>query len=154
MIAADDTDFHPKLGEPERQDQASGAGANDQNITPLHFALHPSASPIAGVSRPRSAVRECWSASAFKSGGLAATEPKTSRKSMAMTIGPISEKACRRGSPGVTSPRAWARAMIPVTIPSGGIGRAVSLRLAGDGFAVVVNYAGNEAKADEGIGRT
>jgi len=31
----------------------------------------------------------------------------------------------------------------------GGIGRAVSLRLAGDGFAVVVNYAGNEAKADE-----
>ena len=34
-----------------------------------------------------------------------------------MTIGPMSEKACRRGSPGVTSPRAWARAMIPVTIP-------------------------------------
>jgi 3-oxoacyl-[acyl-carrier protein] reductase len=36
-----------------------------------------------------------------------------------------------------------------VTGASGGIGRAVSLRLAGDGFAVVVNYAGNEAKADE-----
>src|SRR3984893_15269885 len=38
-----------------------------------------------------------------------------------------------------------------VTGASGGIGRAVSLRLAGDGFAVVVNYAGNAAKADEAV---
>src|SRR5262245_52267708 len=32
---------------------------------------------------------------------------------------------------------------------SGGIGRAVALRLAHDGFAVVLNYAGNAAKAEE-----
>jgi 3-oxoacyl-[acyl-carrier protein] reductase len=35
-----------------------------------------------------------------------------------------------------------------VTGASGGIGRAVALRLAKDGFAVVVNYAGNAAKAE------
>jgi len=35
-----------------------------------------------------------------------------------------------------------------VTGGSGGIGRAVALRLARDGFAVVVNYAGNAAKAE------
>jgi 3-oxoacyl-[acyl-carrier protein] reductase len=36
-----------------------------------------------------------------------------------------------------------------VTGASRGIGRAVSIRLAGDGFAVAVNYAGNAAKAAE-----
>src|SRR5256885_3964885 len=36
-----------------------------------------------------------------------------------------------------------------ITGASGGIGRAVALRLARDGFAVVVNYAGNTAKAEE-----
>src|SRR5262250_1563746 len=36
-----------------------------------------------------------------------------------------------------------------VTGGSGGIGRAVALRLARDGFAVVVNYAGNAAKAEK-----
>jgi 3-oxoacyl-[acyl-carrier protein] reductase len=36
-----------------------------------------------------------------------------------------------------------------VTGASRGIGRAVALRLAADGFAVVVNYAGNLAKAEE-----
>lgn len=36
-----------------------------------------------------------------------------------------------------------------VTGASGGIGRAVALRLARDGFAVAVNYAGNSAKAQE-----
>jgi 3-oxoacyl-[acyl-carrier protein] reductase len=36
-----------------------------------------------------------------------------------------------------------------VTGASGGIGHAVALRLARDGFAVVVNYAGNAARADE-----
>jgi 3-oxoacyl-[acyl-carrier protein] reductase len=36
-----------------------------------------------------------------------------------------------------------------VTGASRGIGRAVALRLARDGFAVVVNYAGNTAKAQE-----
>jgi 3-oxoacyl-[acyl-carrier protein] reductase len=35
-----------------------------------------------------------------------------------------------------------------ITGASGGIGRAVTLRLARDGFAVVVNYAGNAAKAE------
>jgi 3-oxoacyl-[acyl-carrier protein] reductase len=34
-----------------------------------------------------------------------------------------------------------------VTGGSRGIGRAVAIRLAGDGLAVVVNYAGNAAKA-------
>src|ERR1700735_602822 len=36
-----------------------------------------------------------------------------------------------------------------VTGASRGIGRAVALRLARDGFAVVVNYAGNREKAVE-----
>ena len=36
-----------------------------------------------------------------------------------------------------------------VTGASRGIGRAVAIRLAHDGFAVVVNYAGNATKADE-----
>jgi 3-oxoacyl-[acyl-carrier protein] reductase len=36
-----------------------------------------------------------------------------------------------------------------VTGASGGIGRVVAARLARDGYAVVVNYAGNPGKADE-----
>ena len=36
-----------------------------------------------------------------------------------------------------------------VTGASRGIGRAIALRLAADGFAVVVNFAGNTAKAEE-----
>lgn len=39
-----------------------------------------------------------------------------------------------------------------VTGSSRGIGRAVALRLARDGFAVVVNYAGNRAGADQTVG--
>src|SRR5439155_18772123 len=78
----DDADFHPELSEPERQDQARGTGANDQNVAVLHFVLRPSVSPAVGSSRPRSAARACWSASVCKSGGLA----QTSRKSMAITI--------------------------------------------------------------------
>src|SRR5271167_4889435 len=36
-----------------------------------------------------------------------------------------------------------------VTGASRGIGRSIALRLAADGFGVVVNYAGNAAKAEE-----
>jgi 3-oxoacyl-[acyl-carrier protein] reductase len=36
-----------------------------------------------------------------------------------------------------------------VTRSSRGIGRVVAIRLAHDGFAVVVNYAGNTAQAEE-----
>jgi len=39
-----------------------------------------------------------------------------------------------------------------VTGASGGIGQAVALRLAGDGFAVAVHYSGNAAKADATVG--
>ncbi len=39
-----------------------------------------------------------------------------------------------------------------VTGGSRGIGRAIALRLAADGFAVAVNYAGNAAKAQETVG--
>ena len=38
-----------------------------------------------------------------------------------------------------------------VTGASGGIGRAVALRLAKDGFSVAVNYAGNIANAEEAV---
>jgi 3-oxoacyl-[acyl-carrier protein] reductase len=38
-----------------------------------------------------------------------------------------------------------------VTGASGGIGRAVALRLAQDGFSVAANYAGNGAKAEEAV---
>jgi 3-oxoacyl-[acyl-carrier protein] reductase len=36
-----------------------------------------------------------------------------------------------------------------VTGASRGIGRSIALRLAADGFGVVVNFAGNAAKAEE-----
>lgn len=39
-----------------------------------------------------------------------------------------------------------------VTGASRGIGRSIALRLARDGFAVVVNYAGNEAAAQDVVG--
>jgi 3-oxoacyl-[acyl-carrier protein] reductase len=39
--------------------------------------------------------------------------------------------------------------MAIITGASGGIGRAVAKRLAKDGFAIVVHYAGNPAKAEE-----
>jgi 3-oxoacyl-[acyl-carrier protein] reductase len=45
---------------------------------------------------------------------------------------------------------AGARTAI-VTGASGGIGRAVALKLAGDGLSVTVGYAGNAAKAKEAV---
>ena len=38
-----------------------------------------------------------------------------------------------------------------VTGASGGIGRAVAEKLAGDGMTVVVHYAGNRARAEETV---
>ncbi|MCD4527276.1 SDR family oxidoreductase [Nocardioides sp. cx-173] len=49
-----------------------------------------------------------------------------------------------------TTARATGRVAI-VTGGSGGIGRAVAQRLAGDDFCVVVNYAGGTAAADETV---
>src|SRR6516162_9514873 len=40
----DNADLYSKPRQPERQDQSSGTGANDQDITLLHFVLHPSVS--------------------------------------------------------------------------------------------------------------
>jgi len=40
-----------------------------------------------------------------------------------------------------------------VTGASGGIGREVAQRLARDGFAVVVGYAGNTAHADDVVAK-
>ena len=62
-----DADFHPELTQPERQGQAGGTGADDQNVAVHHFVLRSSAWPAVGISMPRSAVRACWSASARKS---------------------------------------------------------------------------------------
>jgi 3-oxoacyl-[acyl-carrier protein] reductase len=40
-----------------------------------------------------------------------------------------------------------------ITGGNSGIGGAVALRLARDGFAIVVNYAGNTAKAEEVVNK-
>lgn len=47
------------------------------------------------------------------------------------------------------SPAASTAPSVIVTGASRGIGRAIALRLAADGFNIVVNYAGNAAKAQE-----
>ncbi|MFD5627840.1 MULTISPECIES: SDR family oxidoreductase [unclassified Streptomyces] len=48
-------------------------------------------------------------------------------------------------------PSTSARRVAIVTGGSRGIGRETAERLASDGFAVVVNYAGNEAEADKAV---
>ena len=45
--------------------------------------------------------------------------------------------------------RALSQGLVSLTGASRGIGRTIALRLAADGFGVVVNYAGNAAKAEE-----
>lgn len=63
-----------------------------------------------------------------------------------MTDNDITTTIPTTGSAGPADPR-----VAIVTGGSRGIGRAVSQKLAADGFVVVVNYAGNTAAADETV---
>ena len=45
-----------------------------------------------------------------------------------------------------------AKKVAIITGGSGGIGRVVAKRLANDGFAIAVHYAGNPAKAESVVG--
>src|SRR5271170_4059946 len=88
----DDAHLNPKLGEPERQDQAGGTGADDQNVAVPHFVLRSSAalSPVAGVNRPRSSVWVCWPASALQIGRIGLGPAEDLAKQHGHHHGPIS----------------------------------------------------------------
>src|SRR4051794_4855041 len=63
------------------------------------------------------------------------------------------EARCRpaNGVPPMTSSPDTARRVAIVTGGSGGIGRVAAERLAADGMAVVVSYAGNPTRADQAV---
>jgi lactate dehydrogenase-like 2-hydroxyacid dehydrogenase len=100
---------------------------------------------------------------------LSAIPPPCYRRSREGNIGdPVCRLLVGRGSTGRrTQQRSWNKLHTPteglvimtdtntrvalVTGGTGGIGRAVIERLAKDGFAIAVHYAGNKAKADETV---
>ncbi len=71
------------------------------------------------------------------------------REAERATARPVPRTHAPAGTAGSQTRRPYAGGLI--TGGSGGIGRAVAQRLAQDGFGVVVNYAGNPAKADQTV---